>query len=344
VKAFTNKHRDAINETERLRVHLKEIAESRRGEYDDRSKEIEELKSTILQYELDVEAMNSLGNDYNELQQQSQIQQQEITRLQTALHNLELVLEQLQTEKDRNSETYEKELKSLRSTATQGQSAIQQLNSMQQQFDDMQNSMKQSRDQLAASQKYVMKLESENHTLRRGLSETMERFKRFNTDENVIDRRLVVKMLTTYFERQQNQEVLDVMMRVLQFTDEDKGKINAARGFTGLTGGIRKFVSFLSPFDSQDKSAADSWIPTENASDANLADLWVDFLLSQTAAVAEERHRAASGMQNAQPVHSAPASRIVSESSSTALQQPATPSKAPSASSTSAKAPSHANT
>lgn len=42
-----------------------------------------------------------------------------------------------------------------------------------------------------------------------GLGETMDRLKLFASDDNMVDRRLVVKMLITYFDR--NEKVLFVV-------------------------------------------------------------------------------------------------------------------------------------
>ena len=50
--------------------------------------------------------------------------------------------------------------------------------------------------------------------LRRALAESMKRVKLMATEETV-DRRIVVKLLTTYFERGQSPEVLQLMTRML---------------------------------------------------------------------------------------------------------------------------------
>ena len=53
--------------------------------------------------------------------------------------------------------------------------------------------------------------------LRRALAESMKRVKMMATEETV-DRRIVVKLLTTYFERGHSPEVLQLMSRMLGFS------------------------------------------------------------------------------------------------------------------------------
>ena len=53
--------------------------------------------------------------------------------------------------------------------------------------------------------------------LRRALAESMKRVKVMATEETV-DRRIVVKLLTTYFERGHSPEVLQLMARMLGFS------------------------------------------------------------------------------------------------------------------------------
>lgn len=54
-------------------------------------------------------------------------------------------------------------------------------------------------------------------------AEQMKRMRLLNSDTDVmVDRRIVVKLLTTYFERGQSPEVLQLMTRMLGFTGEPR--------------------------------------------------------------------------------------------------------------------------
>ena len=55
--------------------------------------------------------------------------------------------------------------------------------------------------------------------LRRALNESMRRVASLSSEGNgQVDRRIVVKLLVTFFERGHSQEVLQLMARILAFT------------------------------------------------------------------------------------------------------------------------------
>ncbi|XP_030950151.1 golgin candidate 3-like isoform X2 [Quercus lobata] len=122
----------------------------------------------------------------------------------------------------------------------------------------------------------VHKLEEDNAKVQRCLENSIATLNRLSMDfKNHVDRRLVIKLLVTYFQRNHSNEVLDLMVRILQFSDEEKQRIGAAqqgvvRGVLGLPGRLGGGILG----GSLAESAA-----LENQS---LAALWVDFLLKET--------------------------------------------------------------
>eukprot|EP00898_Chlorokybus_atmophyticus_P002023 jgi/Chlat1/2821/Chrsp187S00203 len=83
---------------------------------------------------------------------------------------------------------------------------------------------------LEESEAFCRKLQDEIMLLRRALEHSMVRVQRLAWDsDDVVDRRIVIKLLLTYFERHHSQEVLDVMARILGFTDEEKLTIQRSR-------------------------------------------------------------------------------------------------------------------
>lgn len=57
--------------------------------------------------------------------------------------------------------------------------------------------------------------------LRRALKESMGRLASLSDEGNVqVDRRIVVKLLVTFFEKGQSKEVLQLMARILNFTGQ----------------------------------------------------------------------------------------------------------------------------
>ncbi|KAL8111266.1 golgin candidate 3 [Apium graveolens] len=148
------------------------------------------------------------------------------------------------------------------------------------------------------SKSRVNKVEEDNAKLRRALEQSMTRLNRMSMDSDYfVDRRIVIKLLVTYFQRNHSKEVLDLMVRMLGFTDEDKQKIGGAqqgagkgvvRGVLGLPG---RLVGGIMGGSSAEGSASTS---SENQS---FADLWIDFLLKET----EERERAKNESTQHQP-------------------------------------------
>ncbi|XP_057780383.1 golgin candidate 4-like [Salvia miltiorrhiza] len=130
----------------------------------------------------------------------------------------------------------------------------------------------------------VKKLEEDNEKLRRALEQSMTRLNRMSVDSDfLVDRRIVIKLLVTYFQRNHSKEVLDLMCRMLGFSDEEKQRIGVAqqgpgkgvvRGVLGLPGRlVGGILGGGSASEAHSAMASD---------DQSFADLWVDFLLTET--------------------------------------------------------------
>ncbi|KAL0008445.1 hypothetical protein SO802_009947 [Lithocarpus litseifolius] len=142
--------------------------------------------------------------------------------------------------------------------------------------------LSQSEKMLEEWKSRVNKLEEDNAKVRRALEQSMTRLNRMSMDSDyLVDRRIVIKLLVTYFQRNHSKEVLDLMVRMLGFSDEDKQRIGVAqhgagkgvvRGVLGLPG---RLVGGILGGGSAESAAT---MASENQS---FADLWVDFLLTE---------------------------------------------------------------
>lgn len=134
----------------------------------------------------------------------------------------------------------------------------------------------------------VKKLDEDNEKLRRALEQSMTRLNRMSMDsDNNVDRRIVIKLLVTYFQRNHSKEVLDLIVRMLGFSDEDKQRIGVAQkgASKGVVRGVLGFPGRLvGGIIGGGSGEASSNVASENQT---FADLWVDFLLKET----EERER-----------------------------------------------------
>ncbi|XP_023639487.1 golgin candidate 4 isoform X1 [Capsella rubella] len=140
----------------------------------------------------------------------------------------------------------------------------------------------------------VSKVEEDNAKVRRVLEQSMTRLNRMSMDSDfLVDRRIVIKLLATYFQRNHSREVLDLMVRMLGFSEEDKQRIGLAqqgaagkgvvRGVLGLPG---RLVGGILGGGGGGGGSAESH-PNIASDNQSFADMWVDFLLKD----AEERER-----------------------------------------------------
>ncbi|KAI3493451.1 hypothetical protein L1887_41841 [Cichorium endivia] len=141
---------------------------------------------------------------------------------------------------------------------------------------------------LAEGKGRVNKLEEDNSKLRRALEQSMTRLNRMSMDSDFsVDRRIVIKLLVTYFQRNHSKEVLDLMVRMLGFSEDEKQRIGLAqqgagksvvRGVFGLPGRLVGGILSGAPPENPANMASDN---------QSFADMWVDFLLKE----GEEREK-----------------------------------------------------
>ncbi|XP_022147161.1 golgin candidate 3 isoform X2 [Momordica charantia] len=141
---------------------------------------------------------------------------------------------------------------------------------------------------LAEWKSRVNKLEEDNSKLRRALDQSMTRLNRMSVDSDyLVDRRIVIKLLVTYFQRNHSKEVLDLMVRMLGFSEDDKQRIGAARQGPSK-GVVRGVLGFPGRLVGGILGGGSAETPTNMASEnQSFADLWVDFLLKEN----EEREK-----------------------------------------------------
>ena len=263
-----------------LRQHAESKEKASAGD-DEREEEVRMLRHQVQQLTLDASAMESLAQDLAGLQRASAVWAKEKSTMTKEVERLMAMVSAESEGRERELQQRERELQKLREKAEVGQQAQEQVEHLTRELSLLNANLQQVRDQLISSQRQLKALTEENATLKKGMDETMQRLQRFHAEDEgqSIDRRLVVKMLVTFFEKGQRQEVLDLMYRILHFSDEDKRRVDLSRGMggpAGLGGRLLSFASMLSPFDSEKAKAP------LRVQEASLADLWVDFLLKES--------------------------------------------------------------
>ncbi|DBA84917.1 TPA: hypothetical protein ACH3X1_005929 [Trebouxia sp. C0004] len=216
--------------------------------------------------------MDSANAQIQQMHEDLQAWEQAVAARDAELRNLQAALGELTFE----SEAANRMRGEVRSAQHQVDHLQHQLQQSAQQVQSAQQAQAQAQ-QLAADasngtqeqQRLEKQLQDEAAMLRRALNESMRRVESLSDEGLVqVDRRIVVKLLVTFFEKGQSQDVLSLMARILAFTDDDKARVGLTQPRKGV---FSRVAGVLSLSSSSARQAADE----------SLADQWLDFLIQQ---------------------------------------------------------------
>ncbi|KAK6918307.1 hypothetical protein RJ641_016729, partial [Dillenia turbinata] len=313
----------SFSEKEEMELHLQKLEKGMNeacGQRDKALQELNRLKQHLLEKESEeAEKMDEDGRVIEELQKTTEYQKAKIVELEAALN--QSIANRKEVEMTNNSEVQKSreiindlnkkladcislidaknvELLNLQTALGQyyaefeAKDAKQQIEMVRREKEEILGKLSQAERMVIEGKNRVNKLEDDNEKLRRAIDQSMTRLNRMSIDlDYLVDRRIVIKLLVTYFQRNHSKEVLDLMVRMLGFSDEDKQRIGVAqqgsgkgvvRGVLGLPGRLVGGIMGGTSAEAQANSAS------ENQS---FADLWVDFLLKET----EEREKREAG-------------------------------------------------
>merc|ERR1712061_126486 len=237
--------------------------------------EITRLSREVTHLKLEYDALESFSKDYSQVKAELAEKIDQLDKAQRALQNLEALMSDGQAEKVQLQDKIEE----VTSKKEEADFKLQRAIEAAKRSDNLQREVQSLRSRQTQSSSYILKLSKENDTLKRLLNEyTMSKLNP-KPDEFQVDRRIINKLLVTFVERfhagHNSDEVLTVMSNILSFSKEERDKIGLSRArapssiFWGLTSA---FIPSRSP--SQKKLL-------NQASEKNIADLWVNFLLSE---------------------------------------------------------------
>jgi len=262
----------------RLKAHLIEIEENHSIEIVSKDEQIETLANQIEDLKLKSTDDKKKDGELGNLKLQLNNKELECERLTEALSKLQGVLEQLQSEQDSkiNSEIVllKSNMSSLENQVTLYKSELDKLQDINKKYHEAEASIRDLQQELSNKTKLCIKLQEEVEPLKKVLEQTLHRLSSLskNEQENMVDKRLVSKLILTYFEGKTNKtEILELMAKLLNFSDQEKAKI-------GL--GPKSSWSFL-PFFGDPSS------PVTIEKDS-LTDLWINFLLKEAQAESEK--------------------------------------------------------
>ncbi|KMS64891.1 hypothetical protein BVRB_041600, partial [Beta vulgaris subsp. vulgaris] len=129
--------------------------------------------------------------------------------------------------------------------AEEGRLAVQELIQVTRSLNQSETAIVQLEAKLSSSRKYALQIESDNAALRHAMQQTMDRIKTFSSDENLVDRRIVNKLLVTYLERKASAEVINLMIKMLGFTEEQKRLVLESQRLNDVLSMSSKLNNFL---------------------------------------------------------------------------------------------------
>ncbi|KAL6585807.1 hypothetical protein OROMI_002451 [Orobanche minor] len=310
-----------LHELNRLKQHLLQKVSEESEKMDEDSKIIEELREINEHQRLDKALKQALGSqeeikmsNINELKKATESiaelnrkltgcmstidsKNMEVLNLQTALGQYYAEIEAKERLGEELLAAREEFLSCSNGFLTTDavQEAHWQAEESQREKEDIIGKLSQAERILADGKNRVKKLEEDNEKLRRALEQSMTRLNRMSVDSNfLVDRRIVIKLLATYFQRNHSKEVLDLMVRMLGFSEEDKQRIGVAQQGAGK-GIVRGVLGFPGRLVGGILGGGIAGGQADMASDdQSFADLWVDFLLKET----EREKRVLAGSSN----------------------------------------------
>lgn len=244
------------------------------------AEELRALRQEVHHLKLDAASMSSLQSDYAALQRAHDMAQDMLVEARTAGEDLRRALHESQM-KVANMEKEIEQLRSSLSSHTNGSvsssSDPHTYEVLTKQLSELQQTLQLKSTQLSEMSHYTSSLEQDNMNLRKSFETTLHKLKHFSSEEHLVDRRLVVKMLVTYFERKDKDEVLELMGKVLQFTKDDMKRIQKGRqGVFGMIGSLLAAPST-------------SHVDTSTGGGENLADSWIEFLMQESNKAEQEK-------------------------------------------------------
>jgi len=268
---------------ERLKIHLIEMeAYNERSESDHNEvlkakvKKLAEYEARELDYKVKDEMLTNIRLLNDQLKQEIEDKIIDVQKKDLAISNLQLVLEQLQAEQEsviqNERAVLQKELSTAQKEILHLKNDLTIIEEMKQQNLLLLEASNQFQTELTAKSKEVTRLKEEVEPLKRALDQSMKHISNLSAnEENAVDKRLVRKLVVTYFEKgKKKQDVMELMARILGFSDQEKQLVGLSK------------ATFLGALFSPSKKGLTTPLSTDNINDNSISELWVNFLLQQS--------------------------------------------------------------
>merc|ERR1712137_317761 len=198
----------------------------------------------------------------------------------SALMNLQSILEDNQAEQEGRLHTqltvlqskYDQTLKELQE-AQENLTAMEAIREAARRSDER---VVDLQEQLDGAQRDLEDSRKEVEPLRNALNKSLAQLSSFgSSEEDFVDKRLVTKLFVNYLSapnKEKKREILQVMSRILNFSEEDEKDTGLSDGGRGRWGSM---IPFFGGGGGNSSTAS-------NSASSNLVNLWVEFLLKES--------------------------------------------------------------
>merc|ERR1712228_36220 len=229
---------EALNEeNDSLKMNISVLKDMNKKKMNEKDEDIMELNTVINHLKLECEELKALQSDFINVSQKYEQQTQALDVKKTAFNNLQNAFDALQADMKRLKQN--KLLNSSNSSLLKGNDKDsvngndenenvvelkEKLNEMRKKYESVTKQYQEVRAKFTQSQKYQIRLEHETASLRSTISKTAAKLQNMQTSDDQIDRRIIIKLLVTFFDRWYNggdtKEVIALVSKILRFDDK----------------------------------------------------------------------------------------------------------------------------
>ncbi|KAG2503555.1 hypothetical protein JM18_009532 [Phytophthora kernoviae] len=132
-------------------------------------------------------------------------------------------------------------------------------------------------------ERVMAKLAKKTHEcehLREALESTATQY---NSDRDVMDKRLAAQLVVAYVDSSKKSEVLQLMARMMSFTEEQKRRVGIGYPMKGNGGGglFSSIIGLVAPGENGSEGAEGTGLDPAAIEGKSFADMWSDFLLEE---------------------------------------------------------------
>eukprot|EP01084_Bolivina_argentea_P089051 160760_1 len=280
------------NEIDALKLNINTLKEHQKRKLNQKDEDIMALNTLISELKMECEELKALQSDYIQLSKKYKKEKLEFETKKTAFNNLQIAFDALQLKLTKamaqqsianvnvNANTNENDD---RNSSQNAEETMNKLKEMTLKYENMTKQFQDIRSKLSQSQKYQIRLEHETASLRSTISKTAIKLKNLSNSEDQVDRRIIIKLLVTFFDRWYNggdtKEVISLLSKILRFDGEECKKCRV--GFdskTNMNYSLWGYATSWMSYNTEDDTDAQ-----DNEKPKDLGSLWVEFLLNELA-------------------------------------------------------------